>query len=243
MVFFQNISDSRKLQHKFRKNFILKDLGERKQFLNTDLDWTTEMSCHTESIFKKTLLEGVGMLTCTRQLSAMSPGHDLKEGSTQVSRENGRLYRSGVPSLSYLVTKSRPLVFIATSTLRFYSANQTDAHVKGVKRALRSLKGTSYDGLLLRPGKDTQLSAQIDTNLGSEAEERWRSRHGIMIRYGNSVMYAARSPQNCVSLSSKETKYIALSEACKKILCRGKSCLIWTVRRVLQWYTEIITAV
>lgn len=82
---------------------------------------------------------------------------------------------------------------------------------------MRYLNGSKENKLILKPGEDNQLSASIDSNWGSKPSEGSRSRNGIIIRYGNALIYATSSLQECVSISSTEAEYVALSEGCKVI--------------------------
>lgn len=61
-------------------------------------------------------------------------------------------------------------MFLATGTLRTCVVDQTDSHLKGVKRALRHLVGTSNTRLLLKLGQELRLGAYTDANWRGEEQ-------------------------------------------------------------------------
>lgn len=91
-------------------------------------------------------------------------------------------------------------------------------HLQAVKRAPRYLKGIYGKGLILRPGKNRQLSAFVDANLGFHTECKLESITRHIILYNKAVIYASSTLQRPVALSLSEAAFVALSEACKVVI-------------------------
>lgn len=71
-------------------------------------------------------------------------------------------------SLLHLVTNSKPYLCLVASKLGSHVADPTEAQIIGGERALRYVKGRQDVGLILNSGRSNQLSAQTDSNWGSE---------------------------------------------------------------------------
>ena len=82
----------------------------------------------------------------------------------------------------------------------------------GVIKLLKYLKFTSSYGLKLKPGSSTSLSAYVDANWAGEPGSGRRSRTGIIIYYGAAVIYYSTTLHKCVTLSSTEAEFVAMSE-------------------------------
>lgn len=82
------------------------------------------------------------------------------------------------------------------------------------KRTLRYLKSTADLCLVL--GDPGELEAYVDADWAGDRIDR-KSNSGFMFRLGGPLMWTARK-QQCVTLSSTEAEYVALSEACRELL-------------------------
>nr|GEV46079.1 hypothetical protein [Tanacetum cinerariifolium] len=98
-------------------------------------------------------------------------------------------YRSMIGSLMY-VTSSRPDIMFATCMCARYHANPIEHHVSAVKRIFRYFKGT--------------------TNLGL-----WYPEDS---GFGDKLVCWSSKKQNCVSISTAESEYVAVSSCCAQVL-------------------------
>lgn len=85
------------------------------------------------------------------------------------------------------------------------------------KRVLRYLKGTLDQMIVVCLGKNGQLTAFPNANLAANYEKNRKSRSGIMIIFGETIMNATSILQKSISISSTEAKYVALSDSVKTI--------------------------
>lgn len=71
---------------------------------------------------------------------------------------------------------------------------------------------------MLDPGRNDQLEAHLDASCGAEANTGRRNRSGILIKYGNSPVFATSCIQKLVALSSAKAEHLATSDAGCNIL-------------------------
>nr|GFC03573.1 retrovirus-related Pol polyprotein from transposon TNT 1-94 [Tanacetum cinerariifolium] len=100
-------------------------------------------------------------------------------------------YRSMIGSLMY-VTLSRPNMMFATCMCARYQANPNEHHVSVVKRIFRYLKGTINLGLWYPKDSGQFL--------------------------GDKLVCWSSKKQNCVSISTAEFEYVAVSGYCAQVL-------------------------
>jgi hypothetical protein len=89
-------------------------------------------------------------------------------------------------------------------------------HLAVVRCLLRYLKGTSGRGLFFSSGTSLQLEAYSDADWASCPNTR-RSVSGWCMFLGSSFISWKSKKQACVSKSSTESEYIAMSSTCSEI--------------------------
>ena len=127
-----------------------------------------------------------------------------------------RIFQRIVGSLLFLQICSRPDISFAVLVLSQHCANPEPRHLAAAKRVLRYLKGTrSYR--LHYGGKNRQLplSGLSDADWGHWAGDRkdCASVSGFLWSLGGGPISWSAKKQNCVSLSTTEAKYVALTRA------------------------------
>lgn len=125
-MFYENVNDISTIREKLEKTFVLKTLGDPKQFLNMELNWTDDAVTTRQRNFVRHLLDDAGMLTWKLEPSLMSLCHELNEKTVPRSKEDAGLYQSLVGSF-YLDIKSTPDICLVASMLESYFTDQTKA--------------------------------------------------------------------------------------------------------------------
>lgn len=125
LMFSENMADIERLKQRLAKKFVLKDLGQPKQFLNMDLEWTPGAVSIRQKNLIENLLNESGMSDSKPQRSPVSPENDLNIKADSISKDDADKYRSHVGSLLYLATKSRPDLCLVASTLGSHVADPT----------------------------------------------------------------------------------------------------------------------
>nr|GEY56756.1 uncharacterized mitochondrial protein AtMg00810-like [Tanacetum cinerariifolium] len=125
-------------------------------------------------------------------------------------------YRSMIGSLMYL-TSSRSDIMFATSMCARYQANPNEHHVSAVKRILRYLKGTINLGLWYLKDFGFDLTAYSDADhVGCHLDRK--STSGSIQFLGDKLACLSSKKQNCVSISTAESEYVAVSSCCAQVL-------------------------
>nr|GEX88514.1 hypothetical protein [Tanacetum cinerariifolium] len=125
-------------------------------------------------------------------------------------------YRSMIGPLMYL-TSSRPDIMFATCMCARYQANPNEHHVSAVKRIFRYLKGTINLSLWYPKDSGFYLTAYSDTDhAGCHLDQKCTS--GSVQFLGDKLVCWSSKKQNCVSISTAESEYVAVSGCCAQVL-------------------------
>nr|GEZ99107.1 ribonuclease H-like domain-containing protein [Tanacetum cinerariifolium] len=116
-------------------------------------------------------------------------------------------YRSMIGSLMY-VTSSRPDIMFDTCMCARYQQNPNEHHVSAVKMISRYLKGTINLGLWYLKDSGFDLTAYSDADhAGCHLD-----------RKSDKLVCWSSKKQNCVSISTTESEYVAVSGCCAQVL-------------------------
>jgi hypothetical protein len=176
------------------------------------------------------ILARYGMENCKAASTPLDPGVKLKKCQETITEEERVAmervpYGQAVGKLQYLVSGTRPDIAFAVSRLGQFSANPGKSHWDALKHVLRYLKGTKdYELKIDKEGKE--IGTFCDADWASCADER-KSHSGYLVCVGETPVIWRSIKQKCVSLSTQEAEYIALTECGKE----------------LQWITQLLEEV
>ncbi|XP_073056985.1 secreted RxLR effector protein 161-like [Primulina eburnea] len=125
-------------------------------------------------------------------------------------------YRSIIGSLLYL-SASRPDIMFSVCLYARYQADPKVTHLKAVKRILRYISGTVDLGLWYTKETNTNLVGFSDADWAGNLDDRKSTTGGCFYLGNNLVSWYSRK-QNCVSLSTAESEYVAAASCCSQIL-------------------------
>nr|GFA29695.1 uncharacterized mitochondrial protein AtMg00810-like [Tanacetum cinerariifolium] len=121
-------------------------------------------------------------------------------------------YRNMIGSLMY-VTSSRPDIMFATCMCARYQATPNEHHVSAVKMIFPYLKGTINLGLWYLKDSGFDLTAYSDADhAGCHLD--LKSTHGSVYFLGDKLVFWSSKKHNCVSISTAESEYVAVSRCC-----------------------------
>nr|GEV07946.1 retrovirus-related Pol polyprotein from transposon TNT 1-94 [Tanacetum cinerariifolium] len=125
-------------------------------------------------------------------------------------------YQSMIGSLMF-VTSSRTDIMFATCMCARYQANPNEHHVSAVKRIFRYLKGTINLGLWYPKyfGFDLTVYSNAD-HAGCHLDRK--STSGSVQFLGDKLVCWSSKKQDCVSISTSESEYVAVSSCCAQVL-------------------------
>nr|GFC68957.1 retrovirus-related Pol polyprotein from transposon TNT 1-94 [Tanacetum cinerariifolium] len=125
-------------------------------------------------------------------------------------------YQSMIGSLMY-VTSSRPDIMFATCMYARYQANPNEHQVSAVKRIFRYLKGSINLGLWYPKYFGFDLTAYSDADHAGYHLDR-KSTSGSVQFLGDKLVCWSSKKHNCVSISTTESEYVAVSTCCAQVL-------------------------
>ncbi|GKD96029.1 hypothetical protein Tco_1379926, partial [Tanacetum coccineum] len=125
-------------------------------------------------------------------------------------------YCGMVGTLMYL-TANRPDLTFVVCMCAWYQAKPTEKHLHAVKRIFKYLPGTINRGLWYPKDSSIALTAYADTDHASCQDTR-RSTYGSMKLLGDRLVSWSLKRQKSTIISSREAKYIALSDCYAQVL-------------------------
>ncbi|XP_073041786.1 secreted RxLR effector protein 161-like [Primulina eburnea] len=125
-------------------------------------------------------------------------------------------YHSIIGSLLYL-SASRPDIMFSVCLCARYQADPKDTHLKAVKRILRYISGTVDLGLWYTKETNTNLVGFSDADWAGNLDDRKSTTGGCFYLGNNLVSWYSRK-QNCMSLSTAESEYVAAASCCSQLL-------------------------
>lgn len=129
-------------------------------------------------------------------------------------------YREAIGSLLYLSGATRPDIAFAVSFLASKQLAPSEDDWEDVKRVFRYLRGTSQLGLVYR-GKLDKLDALTDASFRDREESM--STGGYVIRlFGDSIGFRS-AKQDYLTLSTCQSEFLAISNACQEIISLDKA--------------------
>ncbi|GBO06102.1 Retrovirus-related Pol polyprotein from transposon TNT 1-94 [Araneus ventricosus] len=124
-------------------------------------------------------------------------------------------YRNLIGCLSFLANRTKPDIGYAVNILSRYQNNPGKEHWKGLLRLLGYVKSTSFYQLNLSCFKPKTV-AFSDSDFAACRDDRV-SMGGQIIFIGQAPIMWRTFKQKCISLSTMEAEFIALTEAAKEM--------------------------
>nr|GFA87112.1 uncharacterized mitochondrial protein AtMg00810-like [Tanacetum cinerariifolium] len=125
-------------------------------------------------------------------------------------------YQSMIGSLMY-DTSSRPNIMFATCICARYQKNPNEHHVSAVKRIFHYLKGTINLGFWYSKDSGFDLTAYSEADHAGCHLDRKGSSGSVLFLSDKLVCWSSKK-QNCMSISTAESEYVAVSSCCAQVL-------------------------
>ncbi|GJT76817.1 retrovirus-related pol polyprotein from transposon TNT 1-94 [Tanacetum coccineum] len=197
------------------KHFEMSMMGEMKFFLGLQVNQFSIGIFINQSKYIFDILKRFGMENCDKVPTPMVEQAKLKLDSVGKPVDHTD-YRSMIGSLMYL-TSSRPDIMFATCMCARYQANPNEHHVSAVKRIFRYLKGTINLGLWYPKDSGFDLTAYSDADHAGCHLDRKSTSSSVQF-LGDKLVCWSSKKQNCMSISTAESKYVAISGCCAQVL-------------------------
>ena len=128
-------------------------------------------------------------------------------------------FRELVGSLMWLATQTRPDISNAVRAVARYCASPKLIHWRTALGSLGYVRRTSSLGISFYRGSVAGLSLQVfsDADYASKATDRRSVSGGLIMCGGGCVSWFSRT-QKCVTLSTAEAEYVAITDVFKEVL-------------------------
>lgn len=143
----------------------------------------------------------------------VTPGLYLSKSETEEEAINVP-YKEATGSLLYLMLSTRPDIAFAVNQISQFCESPTQQHWNAVKKILSYLQGTKHFGLRYGPSVSTP-TGYSDADFAGSIDTRRSTSGFVFLLNGGAIAWSSRR-QQCVSLSTTEAEYVALSEAAKE---------------------------
>lgn len=200
--------------------FKIEDMGEVKHILGMLIKRDRERGQMTISQTK--YLEGIlkrfGMEQCKPVSTPLEPGKHFQELPEDENPTNTNEYQKLIGCLTYVTTATRPDLASAVGILSKFMAKPSKEHWVGAKRVLRYIKGTMNYGLVFDGRSATcSIVGYSDADWANDLDTR-RSTSGYAFQINGSTISWCSKRQPCVTRSTTEAEYVALSHATQELV-------------------------
>jgi hypothetical protein len=209
--------------HAFNKEFakLMTDrfemsmMGELKYFLGFEVKQLREGTFINQAKYIQDMLKRFKLdkLNGANTPMATKVNLDLDPNGNDVDQ---KLYRSMIGSLLYLCA-SRPDIMMSVGMCARFQAAPKESHLVAVKRIFRYLVQTPNFGLWYPKGASFELIGYSDSDYAGDKVGR-KSTSGTCQFLGRSLVCWSSKKQNCVSMSTAESEYIAAASCCAQLL-------------------------
>lgn len=214
-IFYNCKSSYEQLKTELVNKFKIKDLGQIKQCLGMRVNVKKDCITVDQEQFVNHILNRFNMSDCHGTETPMEVNLKLEKGENN-NCDNRYPYQQLIGSLMYLSVLTRPDIAYSVSFLSQYNNSYNDTHWKHLKRLLKYLQKTKSYGLVFK--KDScNLHGFVDADWASCTLDR-RSYTGFCFMMSGCVISYESRKQRTVALSSAESEYMALGEACKEAI-------------------------
>lgn len=233
----------------FNKQFKIKDLGEAHWILGMKIqrnkstgEYTLNQRTYIEKLIKKFNMEKAHPATTPELPSHKLSLDDCPSTEEEKTKMSNIPYRSLVGGLLYAAIGSRPDISHAVNVLTTYQLNPGIKHWIAAKQVLRYLKGTLDYELKYKAGthySSLDITSISDADWANDRADR-KSISGYVVYVNHSPITWSSRKQSCVSQSTAEAEYIAMSETIKeaKWVCGLLGELKVKCIRAIQHFTD-----
>eukprot|EP00961_Rhodomonas_salina_P044210 593875-Rhodomonas_salina.2 len=212
----------------FKKEFLTRfegtDEGEVTTYLGCELirDRTARTIIFRQAVYAKKILQLYGAWDKHSVKTPLQPGTRLtKEDSPQIADPVlHRRYRGITGHLSFLVTMTRCDLAFAYAELSKFVQLPGQVHLTAAEHVLQYLCGTFEEGLVYSdPGtaRRNRLEGWVDSDYASDPDTR-KSVTGYVLSLNNAPVSWKAKRQDCVTLSSAEAEYVAVSMCGQEVI-------------------------
>ena len=220
LLFSNDLSMLNDEKKSIASKFKIDDMGEVKHILGMLIkrDRARGKMTISQSKYLEGVLKRFGMEKCKPGSTPLEPGKHFEELPDDENPTNVNEYQKLIGCLTYVTTATRPDLATAVGVLSKFMTKPSKEHWQGAKRVQRYIKGTVNYGLVFE-GKSARCSliGYSDADWANDLDTR-RSTSGYVFQINGSTVSWCSKRQSCVTRSSTEAEYVALSHATQEII-------------------------
>jgi Reverse transcriptase (RNA-dependent DNA polymerase) len=152
-----------------------------------------------------------------KQVSTPSPAGEVLLKEQDNDDAMASVFRSGVGKLLYLVKLSRPDLASSVRELSKFMSNPSGTHLRAMYRTMSYATQTSSYGLKLKSNNKNRIVGYTDANWAACKDTR-KSVSGSAIFYSGALVSWKSKTQQCTTLSSTESEYVALTSCVNEVI-------------------------
>lgn len=198
-----------KIYSLLKKEFKMTDLGPANYFLGLEVKCNDGKYGISLEGYIDRIAERFGLSDAKGAKSPMDEGF-IKTVEESRPLENSTEYRSLVGALLYVAVCARPDIAVSASILGRSVTAPTQADMTAAKRVVRYLKATK-SWQLRYDDPDGELVGYSDADWAGDLKTRKSTTGSVFLYSGGAVSWASRL-QQCVTLSSMESEFVALCD-------------------------------
>lgn len=192
-------------------------LGRLNYILGIKVQWQNNKVLIEQEKFVKDSLTKFGLSELKSKSTPMVTRENLVEATENDQIIDKNLYRQLVGTLVYLSTCTRPDISFAVNVAARFCEKPTKQHMTAVHRIFAYLAHTANYGLCFQKGNDFKsenymVSCFTDSDWATDPDTR-KSVTGTTIKIGTAVVAWRSSRQQCISLSTVQSEFVAASES------------------------------
>ena len=215
LIVCRNETEYKRIEATLLKHFKITCLGDVSHYLGIRIQRQKNgRFLLDQSSYIRTIASRYGQADAKPSRIPMDPGYPKLQQREEELLPRKDDYQSLVGALLYVAVNTRPDIAISASILGRKVSKPSQADWTEAKRTLRYLKAT--ENLKLELGGPGSLGAYVDADWAGDHQDR-KSNSGFVFNLGGPISWCARK-QQCVTLSSTEAEYVAMSEACRELL-------------------------
>lgn len=199
--------------------FKIKSLGPVQHYLGIDVTRDSDGNFELcQSSYIRKICEDFGLTNSKPVKTPIDPNYEKSESGDMLP--NNTNYRKLLGCLLYVAVNTRPDIAAGVSILAQKVAAPCQEDWTQLKQVAKYLKSTAKMKLKLSDIQMTEnqsLHGYADANWAEDRRTRKSNSGYVFFLNGGVINWSCRK-QTCVSLSSTEAEYIALSEACQEAL-------------------------
>lgn len=206
------------LEQALKRNFEISSLGDVQYYLGIEVLRDEAGDFHlSQRKYIDEVVKSVGLEEARMSNIPLDTGYG-KQTDNPIPLPDNKQYQKLVGQLLYIAVNTRPDIAAPIAILSRKITCPTQLDWTELKRMVRYLKGTINLKLRLSHHEDRSgLIGYADADWAEDRDDR-KSNSGFVFKFnGGTISWACRK-QTCVSLSTAEAEFVALSEASQEAL-------------------------